>query len=225
MASISWYEVLRGAHLLAGIFAFSIAPIVLVRRKGTHSHRLLGRLYFLPMSFAAASATVLAALKDNTTFVFIGVFSFYLGLSGYRALAFKPSYITTLVDKLMAGLAALFFLAMVAFAASQFATSLARAIPLFAFGTVGTVLALADLRRLSAGRPQHSWFFGHMTGMVSSYIAAVSAFSVVNLSFLPLPVRILWPALLGIPALLLLRRAWRHRLQVAPLSSWVDLKA
>lgn len=39
--------------------------------------------------------------------------------------------------------------------------------------------------------------------MLGSYIAAVSAFSVVNFTFLPPIVRWLWPTAVGVPAILL----------------------
>jgi len=41
-----------------------------------------------------------------------------------------------------------------------------------------------------------------MGGMIGSYIAAVSAFSVVNFSFLPTAIRWLWPSAIGVPLLL-----------------------
>jgi len=40
-----------------------------------------------------------------------------------------------------------------------------------------------------------------MTSMIASYIAVVTAFSVVNFSFLPLTAKWLWPTILGTPAI------------------------
>ena len=45
------------------------------------------------------------------------------------------------------------------------------------------------------------WWYAHMGGMVGSYIAAVSAFSVVNFHFLPLTIRWLWPSAIGVPGI------------------------
>lgn len=42
-----------------------------------------------------------------------------------------------------------------------------------------------------------------MTGMLSSYLAAVTAFSVVNFTFMPTTARWLWPTLLGSPLIAL----------------------
>jgi hypothetical protein len=40
-----------------------------------------------------------------------------------------------------------------------------------------------------------------MTSMIASYIAVVTAFSVVNFSFLPLTAKWLWPTVIGTPAI------------------------
>ena len=45
------------------------------------------------------------------------------------------------------------------------------------------------------------WWYAHMGGMIGSYIAAVSAFSVVNFRFLPPEVRWLWPSAIGVPGI------------------------
>lgn len=50
-----------------------------------------------------------------------------------------------------------------------------------------------------------------MTGMLGSYLAAVSAFSVVNFTFLPTTVRWLWPTLLGTPLIVLWITSYKRR--------------
>ncbi len=217
------YEILRWAHLLAGFTAFFVAPVVLGLRKGSAWHRKLGLIYFFPMSFAAGTAAFLAAARGNTPFIFIGLFSLYLGISGYRALRFKPDYQASGFDRAFAGAAIAAFLGMLIYGGTQITRSLGTGIPLLAFGTVGLILAIGDWRRLGAERRPSAWLFGHMSGMVSSYIAAVSAFSVINFTALPLPVRILWPAAIGIPALLVWRAVWRKRIAGGKLQRWAEI--
>src|SRR2546422_815513 len=68
------------------------------------------------------------------------------------------------------------------------------------FGAFGMVLAGLDFWRF--GWPpadRHAWWFAHMRGMLGSYIATVTAFSVVNFTFLPTAVRWLWPIVVGTP--------------------------
>jgi hypothetical protein len=47
--------------------------------------------------------------------------------------------------------------------------------------------------------------------MVGAYIAAVSAFSVVNLMFLPPIVRWLWPTVIGVPLLILTTNRYKKK--------------
>src|SRR5262249_50514797 len=68
------------------------------------------------------------------------------------------------------------------------------------FGLGGVILAGRDV--WSFVRPPTdgtAWRITHMTGMLGSYVATVTAFSVVNFTMLPQTVRWLWPSLVGTP--------------------------
>jgi hypothetical protein len=58
------------------------------------------------------------------------------------------------------------------------------------FGVLGLGLAGLDLRRF-VRPPAHrnAWWFSHMLGMLGSCVATVTAFSVVNFTFLPTTAR------------------------------------
>lgn len=58
-----------------------------------------------------------------------------------------------------------------------------------------------------------------MTGMLTSYIAAVTAFSVVNFAFLPTTVRWLWPTLIGTVGIVAWVRYYRTRFARRPLAT------
>jgi hypothetical protein len=103
------------------------------------------------MSFATLSATGLAATTGNTFFTFVGLFSFYLGFTGYRALYLKhlnrggrPAQI----DWAVTAIALVSFVGMVAYGLLNMATrSAGFYLPLVVFGAVGLRLAGADLRK------------------------------------------------------------------------------
>ena len=50
-----------------------------------------------------------------------------------------------------------------------------------------------------------------MTGMLTSYVAAVTAFSAVKFTFLPTTVRWLWPTLIGMLGIVAWVRYYRTR--------------
>lgn len=197
---MDWWQSLRYAHIVAGILAFVVAPIALASAKGGKAHRRFGMVYLLGMTFATLSASLLAATTDNTFFTFVGLFSFYLGFSGYRAIGKRTRVLW--VDWVVAVVIACAMLGMLCYGAIGLAGGKIMFLPLVCFGIVGTLIVGRDLKQLV--RPpsdRKAWFFGHMIGMVSSAIAAMSAFSVTNLTFLDPVTRILWPAVVGIPIL------------------------
>lgn len=61
------------------------------------------------------------------------------------------------------------------------------------FGLGGSILAARGLRALRDGDTQ--WLLMHITAMLGAYIATFSAFLVVNIGFVPEPLRFVVPTL------------------------------
>ena len=75
-------------------------------------------------------------------------------------------------------------------------------------------MALAGVDLAKFVRPpahRNAWWFAHMSGMLGSYIATVTAFSVVNFGFLPTAARWLWPTVIGTPLIALWVTYYRLR--------------
>jgi uncharacterized membrane protein len=195
---------LRWIHISAGMVALALAPLAMLTVKGGRAHRRWGKIYFWSMLVVASTAVVLALWRPQIFLALLAVFSFYLTFTGYRALSRKrPAHGER------AG-AADWAAALGTFAASAALAVLGLVRPgpswerlgvvPVVFGVLGMVLVGLDLARFA--RPPadpRAWWFAHMGGMLGSYIAALSAFSVVNFTFLPTAVRWLWPTALGIP--------------------------
>ena len=192
---------LRYVHIAAGMLALFVAPGAMVTVKGGPAHRRWGKIYFWAMATVALTAVLLAVWRPNYFLLMVAMFSFYLAFSGYRALYHKrpggvgaldwTAALTTLVAS--TGLAVL---------------GLVQPSPVWqrlgvvaiVFGVIGAIVAGRHawyFVRPSAD-PQ-AWWLDHMVGMLASYIATVTAFSVVNFTFLPPVARWLWPTLVGTP--------------------------
>ena len=186
------------------MLALVLAPLAMLTVKGGRAHRRWGTIYFWSMLVVASTAAVLALWRPQIFLALLAVFSFYLTFTGYRVLSRKRP-----ARGERAG-AVDWAAALVTFAASAALAVLGLVRPgpswerlgvvPVVFGVLGMVLAGLDLARF-AGPPAdpRAWWFAHMGGMLGSYIAALSAFSVVNFTFLPTAVRWLWPTALGIP--------------------------
>lgn len=208
---------LRWTHILAGFIAFFVAPIALITQKGGPAHRRWGKVYFWAMTVGTITALIVAAYRPNIFLLLIAVFSFYLSFSGYRVLSRKrpergqkARALDWSVALLTAGTSAIMF----GLGVFNPSTGALRFNPIFlTFGALGAFAAGNDLRKfLRPPRGKYTWFFDHLGGMLGSYIAAVSAFSVVNFTFLPELVRWLWPTVIGIPLTVSWARSYRKKL-------------
>ncbi|MEM1269424.1 MAG: hypothetical protein AAGI08_05165, partial [Bacteroidota bacterium] len=142
----------------------------------------------------------MSLIKLNLFLLLLAVFSFYLSFVGYRAIYQKrPGTPATRLDwsVTLGTLAA--SAGLVGWGGSVVAAGSTFGIVSAVFGAVGALMAAADIRRYL--RPVTSdskaWLLRHVRGFGASYIATVSAFSAVNLHFLPDVVQWLWPSVIG----------------------------
>ena len=135
----------------------------------------------------------------------MAVFSFYIVGFGYRSVFLKPlagSVRVLVFDWLAADVGLAVFLGTMAcvFRAGNISTDV--------FGSFGAMTTFHQLRGYAnAGHwAKNQWLLNHILGFRASYIAAVSAFSVISLHFNSFPCNFLWPMAPG--TLLFI---WWHR--------------
>jgi uncharacterized membrane protein len=191
-------------HILAGTLALVVAPIALMTAKGGPTHRRWGKVYFWAMAVVAATAIVVGFWRSILFLVLTAVFSFYAALSGYRVLYRKRPDLGQrpgTLDWIAAGIT-------LAASATLIVLGIMKPTPRFQdlstvaiiFGFVGLSIAGLDVKRfVSPPEDKMAWWYKHMANMIGSYIAAVTAFSVVNFHFLPTTLRWLWPTMIGTP--------------------------
>jgi uncharacterized membrane protein len=209
-------QTVRWTHILSGFVAFFIAPIPLLTAKGGKTHRRWGKIYFWAMAVVAVSAMILALWRPILFLAFIAVFSFYVAFRGYRALFRKnplqgqgPRAIDWMAAAMaFLGGAALIVLGIVR--PSPVWTQLS-VVPIV-FGILAVVLSAFDIWKfVHPPEDRKFWWYAHMGGMIGSYIAAVSAFSVVNFHFLPTVARWLWPSAVGVPGVFIWTGYYRRK--------------
>lgn len=179
-------------HIVAGSVALVIAPLAMIARKGGTWHRRWGTVFVLAMATVALSAFVLGPFFHDLFLVAIGVLSGYLVFAAWRAARAHDR--VTAVDAVAAAgvlVAGCALLLLAYLAHSGFAAVLAT------FGVVCVYLGAKDLYRQSRPAPRKAWMYRHLTLMLAGYIAAVSAFSAVNLHMIPLIARWTWPTVIG----------------------------
>ncbi|MDO8905815.1 hypothetical protein [Hydrogenophaga sp.] len=190
-------------HILAGVTALGAAGAALVTVKGAAWHRRAGLIYVLAMLLVTLTTLALVLMRPNLFLFVIGIFSFYLVFTGWRAAAQRDGR-PRLCDHLAGATMALTGVAMLAKGALQlFATGGAQPVILLVFGSIGLSLALSDwrdwLRGPITGKARVA---RHLTRMLAGTIATITAAVVVNLSFLPPLIVWLGPTVLITPLII-----------------------
>jgi uncharacterized membrane protein len=202
-------------HIAFGTMALVVAPGAMATVKGGRWHRRWGKIYFWAMAGVAATAFVMCYLRSGVFLFLVGIFSFYLALTGYTVLARKKATDRpAITDWIAAGAMVAAGVAFLVTGAMGMNRSDYAWVRNFVFGGIGLLFGAADLVNLirwRGWRNPRGWMYYHMTRFLGAYIATVTAFSVVNLLFLPFLVRWLLPTGVGLVGILMWRRYYRRK--------------
>lgn len=183
------------AHITAGFVALASGPFAMFSRKGGRLHRRAGIVYVWAMVFVAVSAVALAVYRPNMFLLGIAVLSFYLTFAGYRALFHKrlqQGVGVTWLDWSVSVMTLLFGAGLIVYGLiGEFSL-----LPIV-FGVLTVVLVSREFRKYAGHVEPGGWFFAHIIGMLSAYIATVTAFAVTNVTFLPETLVWLLPTVIG----------------------------
>ncbi len=212
----TYLRVLLALHIACGTVGFVCAPVALSTAKGGKTHRRFGKIYFWAMTGVAVTALILSLALPIFFLAMVSVFSFYSAFAAYRILSLKDMY-TGARPKVVDWLAAVITIlsSFVLFLMGFLKPELMRvgviqiaghsvSIVSVVFGIIGMRMGQASIAGfLKPPRKKMFWWFAHMEGMIGSYIAALTAFSAVNLSrwFGAAWWVWLWPTIVGVPAI------------------------
>ncbi len=218
MHDLLWIRTLLALHIAAGSIAFLLAPTALFTAKGGKTHRRWGKIYFWAMASVAVSGLVLACHRPVLFLALVAVFSFYNAFIGYRVLKMKhlatDRELDLRLDWTVGGGTFLASLALVVLALWRPAWIQHMTIPGVVFGLLGMNISAGTLRSFT--RPPQDkmfWWYGHLRGMIGSYIAAWTAFTVVTLGRFFGDAWYLWviPTIIGVPAIVLTTGYYRKK--------------
>jgi uncharacterized membrane protein len=167
-------------HAAFGGIALLAGGVALIVKKGKNVHKKSGLLFYYAMLTSALMAFIISILPDHENpFLFsIGIFSTYFLISGYRSLNFKNIHFNLKIDKIISLIilitGATMILYPLIFQGKIY-------IVLLIFGFIGLVFGIKDLIAFkNKANLKKNWLKLHLGKMTGGYIAAVSAFFVVN---------------------------------------------
>ncbi len=196
---VYFHAALGGIALLSGLVALSV-------KKGKIVHRKAGNVFFYSMCLSALIAIVISLLPEHTNLFLngIAIITLYSLLKGWRALLLKNKPTDFTIDKLACGLLFLVGLGLLGFSALH-----EWNIVSLSFAGMSLFFSVRDF--FSYRKPEElykNWLKIHLGNMIGGYIAAVTAFVVVN-QFFPSFWGWFAPTLVGVPYIVY----WNRRLK------------
>ncbi|MBE2289060.1 MAG: carboxypeptidase-like regulatory domain-containing protein [Chitinophagaceae bacterium] len=213
------YKGLLLLHIAAGTVALLCGAAALMAVKGRKGHKQTGTVYNYCMYVVGVSALVMTTLKFNPFLLSISVFTLYLTFSGMRAMQYWREGRPTLTfrGKLPYILAAGTALFMILYPVALMVIARTAFVPVLSiFGGIMLVLSIKDLQVLgdetTTGKQNRIWLMQHIGKMSGSYIAAITAFLVNNVSIRPSWIIWILPTVVGTVLTTMAARKWNKRL-------------
>lgn len=189
-------------HIAGGVIALLTGLVSIFSVKGSSTHRLAGKIYFVGMTAVFIGAVFTAIGHHKDFLLMVGFFSYYLTVRGYRVLFLKKlpeGQKAKSIDWVIVIISATFIFTLLGW--GFWALSLGEGIGIAAllFGILGSNFLLRDIKNfVRPPKEKMHWWYSHIGSMGGSYISAVTAFVVVNIE-LPQYQWVLWvlPGILG----------------------------
>jgi uncharacterized membrane protein len=185
-------------HILGGLAGLITGTINLIRKKGDRNHKRTGKIFTYGMLVAGFSSLVLAILHPSYFLFIVGVFTVYMVSTGNRYLYLKMLGINqqpAVLDWIITAAMLLAGLVFIVFGAWNLIEGNNFGIVLIVFGGLGLRFVKTDVDNYKGRiKAKNYWLLVHLQRMTGAYIAAITAFLVVNAKYVPaqIPSVIFW---------------------------------
>lgn len=200
-------------HIVAGTTGLITGTINIIGKKGGKIHRVVGRVFLYSMLTVGLSAFILSVLHPNYFLFIVAVFTLYMVSSGTRYLYLKnlskgqkPAIIDWLLTYFMLSFGVLFVL----FGLYHLVHKNPFGIVFIVLGIIGLRLVQADFRNFrGSSNVVNTWLTAHIQRMIGAYIAALTAFLVVNNTVIPGYIAWLLPTVIMLPLIVMWVRKYK----------------
>jgi uncharacterized membrane protein len=195
-------SVMLVVHIAGGVIALLAGLVSIFSVKGSSTHRLVGKIYFVGMTAVFIGAVFTAIGHHKDFLLMVGFFSYYLTVRGYRVLFLKKlpeGQKAKSIDWMIIIISATFIFTLLGWGVWALRMGASIGIAAVLFGSVGSIFLLLDIKKfIRPPKEKMHWWYSHIGSMGGSYISAVTAFVVVNIE-LPQYQWVLWilPGILG----------------------------
>jgi len=205
-------------HIVGGTIGLLTGTLNIARSKGDKIHRQAGKLFVWAMLTVGFSALVLSAIHPSYFLFMVGIFTLYMIGTGNRYLFFKQANkLPSMVDWIITITMALFGFLFVALGIWFLLKSDFFGLVFLTFGSFGLLFVRTDITNYQGkSKAKNYWLLAHLQRMTGGYIAALTAFLVVNAKHSPvqIPPALFWlfPTIILVP--LIIRWSRKYKVQI-----------
>ena len=209
------FKTLLICHIACGGTGLIFGLYILLTKKGNNNHKRFGNIYYYAMLATALIALVMTCINPSYFLFITGVFTAYMLMSGKRYLQKNSISKVRVLDWVLTLAMAIFGSAFIAFGTYNLIRSNFFGIVLIVFGSISFLFVYQDYINFK-GRSsvKNYWLATHLQRMIGSYIAAATAFLVVNNTLLPGVIAWLLPTFLLVPLIIKWSRKYEVKLNV-----------
>ena len=194
------FKIFLTIHIICGTIGLLVGSYVLFAKKGDALHKKIGSIFFYAMVINGFVSLVLARLHPNIFLFIVGIFSLYLLLTGKRYLQKKTNADVQKMDWLLLGFMLVFGIGFVVLGIYYLFNGANFGFVPIVFGFIGLQFVNSDYKNFRGQSTiKNYWLTSHIQRMIGSYIAASTAFLVVNNTLLPNLVAWLLPTVILVP--------------------------
>jgi len=172
------YQLALYTHIISGGVALVSGTVAMGTKKGNKNHKLAGKFFYYSMWLVITLALYISIIKGLSFLLHVAIFAFFQNYNGLRAIknkTLKPHVFDWFI-LIVAGINAAFML-------------YSEQPVLIAFGCISVLLCFSQIKTYISvlkGKELSKllWLNQHIGMMIGSYIAAFTAFIVVNTAML-----------------------------------------
>jgi uncharacterized membrane protein len=182
------FKLLLIIHIAFGSIGLLTGLFNIIQKKGDKGHKIFGSVFYFSMLLAGFSSLMLSCLHPNYFLFMIGLFTLYMVSSGQRYIK-QQQHEGQKIEKLdwvisiIMSIAGILFIGLGIWSIIK---SNLFGLVFLAFGGLGLLFVCQDFLNFT-NKPsiKNYWLIGHLQRMVGAFIASMTAFLVVNATFLP----------------------------------------
>jgi uncharacterized membrane protein len=182
------FNIILVLHIIAGSLGLLLGTYILIRKKGDKTHKLLGKIFAIAMISTGILAFMLAYIHPNFFLFIVGVFTIYLAATGYRMIYLKnilQGQKPKIIDYILTILMLIVSITFLYLGILNIINGNNFGFVLCLFGAISLRLCYVDYKIYNQKiNDKLFWLKNHIGRMTGAYIAAFTAFLVVNNTFL-----------------------------------------